>query len=51
MVLQNCGVYKISGKVLEEFDCVNIEVDYLEKLPIIQDPRYADEPQEKEKLK
>ncbi len=43
------GVYKISGKVLEEFDCVNIEVDSLEKLPIIQDPRYMDEPQEKVK--
>lgn len=39
------GVYKISGKVLAEFDCVNIEVDYLEKLAIIQDPRYADEPE------
>ena len=38
------GVYKITGKVMVEFDCVNIEVTYFEKLAIIQDPRYADLP-------
>lgn len=41
------GVYKIKGKVVAEFDCVSIEVTYFEKLAIIQDPRYTDEPTEK----
>ena len=38
------GVYQITGKVIAEFDCVNIEVTHCEKLAIIQDPRYTDEP-------
>lgn len=37
------GVYVIKGKVLEEFDCINIEVTIMERLAIIQDPRYSDE--------
>jgi DNA polymerase-3 subunit alpha len=41
------GVYKIVGKVIAEFDCVNIEVSYMEKLAIVQDPRYTDEPTQK----
>ncbi|WP_111707770.1 DNA polymerase III subunit alpha [Lutibacter citreus] len=41
------GIYKIEGKVVAEFDCVSIEVTYFEKLAIIQDPRYTDEPTEK----
>ncbi|MEP2935092.1 MAG: DNA polymerase III subunit alpha [Gilvibacter sp.] len=36
------GVYRITGKVMEEFGCVSIEVSYMEKLPIVADPRYAD---------
>ena len=36
------GVYCISGKVVEEFDCVSIEVSKLERLAIIEDPRYSD---------
>ena len=36
------GIYRITGKVLEEFDCINIEVISMYKLPIIQDPRYSD---------
>ena len=40
------GVYQLTGKVTEEFDCVSIEISYMEKLSIIQDPRYADEPKE-----
>lgn len=42
--LKGRGVYKITGKVTEEFDCVAVEVEIIEKLAIIQDPRYADEP-------
>jgi DNA polymerase-3 subunit alpha len=38
------GVYKITGKVAKEFDCVTINVLEMEKLAIVQDPRYADEP-------
>lgn len=36
------GIYCITGKVIEEFDCINIEVSKMERLAIIQDPRYAD---------
>ena len=38
------GVYQLIGKVIEEFDCVIIEIKSMKKLSIIQDPRYADEP-------
>ena len=40
--LKGRGVYKLTGKVTEEFDCVTIEIEQLEKLAIIQDPRYVD---------
>lgn len=36
------GIYRITGKVTEEFDCINIEVTQMERLHIIEDPRYAD---------
>jgi len=36
------GIYTITGKVIEEFDCITIEVMAMEKLAIIQDPRYSD---------
>ncbi|NNK69560.1 MAG: hypothetical protein HKO96_03710, partial [Flavobacteriaceae bacterium] len=36
------GIYSISGKVLEEFDCINIEVISMRRLAIIEDPRYAE---------
>ena len=35
------GVYALTGKVVEEFDCITIEVSKMERLAIIQDPRYA----------
>ncbi|WP_246431393.1 DNA polymerase III subunit alpha [Winogradskyella flava] len=35
------GIYEVIGKVMVEFDCVNIEVSKLERLAIIEDPRYA----------
>lgn len=40
------GVYQLTGKVMEEFDCISIDISHMKKLPIIQDPRYADEPKE-----
>jgi len=36
------GIYAIIGKVLEEFDCINIEVVSMYKLAIIEDPRYSE---------
>ncbi|WP_084709043.1 DNA polymerase III subunit alpha [Aequorivita vladivostokensis] len=38
------GVYSITGKVMEEFDCITIEVLKMERLAIIQDPRYSPSP-------
>lgn len=38
------GIYIITGKVLEEFDCINIEVISMYRLAIVEDPRYADNP-------
>ena len=36
------GIYTITGKVIEEFDCLSIEVTKMERLAIIEDPRYSD---------
>ncbi|MCL4122890.1 UNVERIFIED_CONTAM: hypothetical protein GTU68_049237 [Idotea baltica] len=36
------GVYNITGKVIEEFDCINIEVTTMYKLAVIEDPRYSE---------
>lgn len=36
------GIYAITGKVMEEFECISIEVTKMERLPIIEDPRYRD---------
>ena len=32
----------LTGKVTEEFDCINIDVIKMKRLPIVEDPRYAD---------
>lgn len=37
------GVYLVEGTVSEEFDVCSIEATYVEKLPLIEDPRYSDE--------
>ncbi|CAL2104568.1 DNA-directed DNA polymerase [Tenacibaculum sp. 190130A14a] len=36
------GIYRITGKVIEEFDCISIETKTMQRLAIIEDPRYAD---------
>jgi len=36
------GVYAITGKVVEEFNCISIEANCLERLAILEDPRYSD---------
>ncbi len=35
------GIYSITGKVMIEFDCVTIEVSSMERLAVIEDPRYS----------
>lgn len=36
------GVYKVCGRVIVEYECISVEVEYMEKMAIIQDPRYAE---------
>jgi DNA polymerase-3 subunit alpha len=36
------GIYTITGKVMEEFDCISVEVHKMERLAIIEDPRYSE---------
>ena len=36
------GIYSITGVVMEEFGCITIEVSKMERLAIIEDPRYSD---------
>ncbi|WP_027138244.1 DNA polymerase III subunit alpha [Gaetbulibacter saemankumensis] len=36
------GVYTITGKVIEEFGCITIEVTSMYKCAVIEDPRYSD---------
>ena len=40
---QGAGCYLISGKVSVDFHFPSVEVDRMEKLPMIPDPRYSDE--------
>lgn len=35
------GLYKVKGKVIVEYDCITIETSYMEKLGVIEDPRYS----------
>lgn len=44
------GVYKVKGRVIEEYDCITVEAEYMEKMKIIEDPRYTEvRNEEKEK--
>ena len=36
------GIYRLTGVVMEEFGCLTLEVRKMERLPIIEDPRYAE---------
>lgn len=36
------GVYKVKGKVTIEYEALIVEASYMEKMPIIEDPRYAE---------
>ncbi|TVZ56930.1 DNA polymerase-3 subunit alpha [Lutibacter sp. Hel_I_33_5] len=36
------GIYRITGKIVEEFDCISIETQSMERLAIVEDPRYSD---------
>ncbi len=35
------GIYKVRGKVVVDYDCTTIEVNYMEKQGVIEDPRYT----------
>jgi len=41
-LFRGIGVYKIRGKVISDFNCLNIDVNYMAKIDIIEDPRYAE---------
>ena len=43
ITFRGSGIYKIYGKVVEEFDFYSIEVHDMQKADYIQDPRYAEE--------
>lgn len=36
------GVYKITGRICEEFDCISIEADGLAKVAMVEDARYLE---------
>lgn len=38
------GLFEITGKVMEEFDAITIEVISIKKMPLLSDPRLADTP-------
>ena len=45
------GVYKVRGKVIEDYDCITVEVDFMEKMDVMEDPRYSEiKDEEKEKI-
>jgi DNA-directed DNA polymerase III PolC len=45
------GVYKVKGKVIEDYDCITVEAEYMEKMDVIEDPRYSEiKDEEKEKI-
>ena len=42
ITFRGSGIYKIYGKVVEEFDFYSIEIHDMQKADYIQDPRYAE---------
>lgn len=38
------GIYELTGKVVEEFDFLSLELISMRKLAYVHDPRYAEEP-------
>lgn len=38
------GIYELTGKVVEEFDFLSLEMIAMRKLEYVHDPRYAEEP-------
>lgn len=39
---RGAGVYKVKGKVTVEYEALIVETSYMEKMAIIEDPRYAE---------
>lgn len=36
------GVYKVFGTVMLDYGCISIEADYMEKMGVMEDPRYRE---------
>jgi len=36
------AVYSVTGVVVEEFDCISIEVEQMERLAVVEDARYRE---------
>jgi DNA polymerase-3 subunit alpha len=36
------GLYAVRGKVCEEFGCYSIETEWMQKLPVVEDPRFSE---------
>jgi len=41
------GIYRVVGKVTEEFGCFQIEAAEMHRVAYVEDPRYAEEPVQK----
>ena len=41
-VLKDRGVYLLTGRIQDELGYLSLEVDFIERCPMIADPRYAD---------
>jgi len=41
------GIYRVVGKVTEEFGCYQIEAAEMHRVPYVEDPRYVEEPLKK----
>ena len=36
------GIYQVYGTVIIEYECVSIEVEFMKKMGVIEDPRYSE---------
>ena len=45
------GVYKVFGKIIEDYDCIHVEAEYMERMATMEDPRYREERDEEKEEK
>jgi DNA polymerase-3 subunit alpha len=36
------GVYKVYGTVIEDYDCITVEAEFMDRMAIMEDPRYRE---------